>query len=528
MCLRPDLPRRRLPRRCSEPGEAIYVAPTSLTELAVTRIEIHLDDAGLPPSPAASSPVLITPLLNLPKNYLPITGKWREELLPIYENLERFMLARGVRAGVFGLSRGQSKPRQLTRVGIGWRDDADVTTGVTEPFRLIDSPPIPPSQQAALRMREDTPMRVGSVSKPMTAAAVRGRLREIDPTGAIENTPALPYLFQAMPGLDTSFDYNRRNPANIDPDWQAMTIRDLLHHSAGLCRGGATVVNGEFPGDGGNPLPGGTFAVPATPQPALGRSLWAGGAAPGSLAPAGMPAPPPPAILNPAQVDVDGPLNNVLPQGNIPFPYSSSEIAVQRLLVMNDLLQDCLAGGTPLAACLLSDRGVYTDRALLTFVLGLTPIYPPGALPRRADNTALINPQPSVVTTAYGQCPAFRDTNGDGFIGNGDKFSTTLDPVGNDQEQKSYSNFAYLMLGHVLTALEGETYTFDSPGSPPGWGPGGTLVANFIQERTGVGPDEVYPANFAEPDPREPAYRQLRLTPSSPATPRGAPSRTVD
>jgi hypothetical protein len=164
----------------------------------------------------------------LPSSFLPFTGDVRLELFPYYEAMLRYMRARGIRAGILGISKGGVL---LGTNGYGYRDagiDAD-------PFVNAGEGPGPLVQPLS-------PFRIASVSKTLSAAAVRQTAASlgVDITSSSLFNRAATWIQESINFSLTSgappFDYNLPAPLTTDSRWANVTIQHLMNHHAGFFR----------------------------------------------------------------------------------------------------------------------------------------------------------------------------------------------------------------------------------------------------------------------------------------------------
>lgn len=164
----------------------------------------------------------------LPSSFLPFTGEVRLELFPYYDAMLKYMRARGIRAGVLGISKGGV----LIGVnGYGFRDaglDAD-------PFVNAGEGPGP-------LVMPESPFRIASVSKTLSAAAVRQTASAlgVDITSNSIANRAASWIEDSIGFSLTSgappFDYNLPAPLTTDARWANVTIQHLMNHHAGFFR----------------------------------------------------------------------------------------------------------------------------------------------------------------------------------------------------------------------------------------------------------------------------------------------------
>lgn len=152
-----------------------------------------------------------------------VTGSRPAVYEPLRQAIVQFMRERGIRAGVVGIALGNTI---LTVNGYGYTDggllDAnpwDNDEGCSSPSPLV----VP-----------TTPFRVASVTKVLTAAAVRDALEDSPSTTVFSYAldPIEDALgFQLSPG---PHPYNPSFPPKLDPHWTSMTVLQLMTHTSGL------------------------------------------------------------------------------------------------------------------------------------------------------------------------------------------------------------------------------------------------------------------------------------------------------
>ncbi|HEX5045068.1 MAG TPA: serine hydrolase domain-containing protein, partial [Candidatus Polarisedimenticolaceae bacterium] len=176
----------------------------------------------------------------LPPTYLPFTGAIKSELVPFYRAMLKYMRARGIRAGVLGISKGGTV---LATNGYGYRDAG------------LDADPFVNAGEGGPLVQPDAPFRIASVTKPLTAAAVRDAAAD---NGVPMNSPAAPWVGQS---LNFSFingfpplNYNV-TPSGTDPRWANLTIQHVLNHHVGFWRDSALPGNNGLPAYNSGKLP---------------------------------------------------------------------------------------------------------------------------------------------------------------------------------------------------------------------------------------------------------------------------------
>ncbi len=164
----------------------------------------------------------------LPSSYLPFTGEVKLELYPFYTAMLKYMRARGIRAGVLGISKGGTV---IGLNGYGYRD-----AGIDgDPFVNAGEGPGPLVQPLS-------PFRLASVSKPFAAAAVRQTAAGlgVDITSNAPIHRAATWIQESINFSLTAgappFDYNLPAPFTTDSRWANVTIQHLINHHAGFFR----------------------------------------------------------------------------------------------------------------------------------------------------------------------------------------------------------------------------------------------------------------------------------------------------
>ena len=166
-------------------------------------------------------------LAALPPTVLPFTGEIRSELFPFYSAMLEYMRARGIRGGVLGISKGGTI---VGTNGYGYRDaglDADPFVNAAEPGPLV---------------QPHSPFRIASVTKPLTAAAVRQTAAGLgvnitmnDPFNRADNWIADSIGFSLV-NSPAPVNYNLAFPPATDNRWANVTIGHLLNHHVGFWR----------------------------------------------------------------------------------------------------------------------------------------------------------------------------------------------------------------------------------------------------------------------------------------------------
>lgn len=205
-------------------------------------------------------------LAAIPPTYMPFTGPIRTELVPFYQAMLKYMRARGIRGGVLGIAKGGSI---VATNGYGYRNagldgDPFVNAGAGEGGPLV---------------QPHSPFRIASVTKPLTAAAVRSAAADagVNIASAFQPNRAATFVQQSL-GFNLlngnpPFNYNVAAPNNTDPRWATVSIAHLLNHHVGFWRDSALPALNGLPAYNTSRLP---FTVnPSDPnnpndfQPAL-------------------------------------------------------------------------------------------------------------------------------------------------------------------------------------------------------------------------------------------------------------------
>ncbi len=184
-------------------------------------------------------------LAALPSTMLPFTGAIKTELVPFYQAMLKYMRARGIRGGVLGISKGGTI---IATNGYGYRDAG------------IDNDAFANAGEGGPLVQPDSPFRIASVTKTLTAAAVRGAAVDANVTitsNSLQNRAAR-WVQQSM-GFDLvngapPFNYNLANPGT-DPRWSTLTINHLLNHHVGFWRDSTLAALNGFPAYNSNKLP---------------------------------------------------------------------------------------------------------------------------------------------------------------------------------------------------------------------------------------------------------------------------------
>jgi CubicO group peptidase (beta-lactamase class C family) len=163
----------------------------------------------------------------LPPTMLPFTGKIHSELLPFYSGMLKYMRARGIRGGSLAISKGG---KIVGANGYGYRDAG------------IDADPFVNAGEGGPLVQPDSPFRLASVSKTLTAAAVRQTALDMGVSifsSSMANRAATWVQDSIGFGLTSGappFDYNLQMPLTTDSRWANVTIAHLMNHHAGFYR----------------------------------------------------------------------------------------------------------------------------------------------------------------------------------------------------------------------------------------------------------------------------------------------------
>ena len=234
------------PRGCPGGGDLIVTVDPDVLDPDEGIDFLWVDIGGPGPDPPPPEPRL--PIAVVPLTALPITGEVHPELAPFYENMLTYMVARGIRSGVMGISRGGT---ELTVNGFGYRDAG------------LDSDPWEHAQEGGpgLLTRPDTPFRLASLTKPITGAVVIDRMLD----------RGLSFIDQdqgerAGDFIATSLGYNpitmtppvpySTGNSSTDNRWSGISVGDLLRHEMGYFRDVAHNPTSGALALGTNTLPG--------------------------------------------------------------------------------------------------------------------------------------------------------------------------------------------------------------------------------------------------------------------------------
>lgn len=178
----------------------------------------------------------VTTLTILRDGDVPVSGIGRPELAHIDTAMLDYMQGRGIRAASLAVSKDG---RFVLRRGYGYLSKGD------------DSDPwIHGPGESGNTVRPNTPFRIASLTKPLTAFAARRVLSE---EGESTNTSAMPYVDTSLGGsppldqlpytLDGQPPFETPDDADYscslslpDQRWDSITVRHLLEHRAGFDR----------------------------------------------------------------------------------------------------------------------------------------------------------------------------------------------------------------------------------------------------------------------------------------------------
>jgi hypothetical protein len=180
----------------------------------------------------------------IPSTYVPFTGGVKTELVPFYRAMLKYMRARGIRAAVLGISKGGTI---VGTNGYGYRDPG------------FDADPFVNANEGGPLVQPDSPFRIASVTKPLTAAAVRQAALDagVNITSNFQQDRAARWVadsigFSLVGGVPP-FNYNLQNANATDNRWANVTIQQLLNHHVGFWRDSTAVL----PSTTGQPSYGG-------------------------------------------------------------------------------------------------------------------------------------------------------------------------------------------------------------------------------------------------------------------------------
>ncbi|MGH9869524.1 MAG: serine hydrolase [Candidatus Polarisedimenticolia bacterium] len=201
----------------------------------------------------------------IPSTFVPFTGPIKTELVPFYQGMLKYMRARGIRAAVLGISKGG---QIVATNGYGYRDAG------------FDADPFVNANEGGPLVQPHSPFRIASVTKTLTAAAVRQAATDagVNITSATVANRAATWVndsigFSLVSGVPPyNYNLNLSPPITTDQRWANVTINHLLNHHVGFWRDSGLVLptnTGQPSYEAGN-LPR-TFDIndPSTFQPAL-------------------------------------------------------------------------------------------------------------------------------------------------------------------------------------------------------------------------------------------------------------------
>lgn len=237
-----------LTSRCSDTArgqQVVFRAPAEGDDVGMTHISVAVLGSFGPAGPSGSTTVTW-----VPAGHIPVTGAGAPYLQPILSAFTRFMRYRCVGAGMIGIARyGQP----IGVWGLGRMHGRASLEGETACGDSTTDPYDPSSSN----VQPDTPFRIGSVSKSVTAAVTRRTLKAtwkaldpaVDPDDdAIEALRVFAdntYPAALFPAL--LFDYFAGNvpvpvviseelTTHADERWTDVTVGHLLAHRSGLPR----------------------------------------------------------------------------------------------------------------------------------------------------------------------------------------------------------------------------------------------------------------------------------------------------
>jgi len=181
----------------------------------------------------------------VPSDFLPMSGPIHVELVPFYNAMQKFMRGRGIRGGVLGIS----------KAGIVVATNG---YGYTNPG--LDGDPFENAGEGGPIVQPHAPFRIASVTKTMTAAAVRQAAAD----AGVNITSTAPFhraasWVQDSLGFDlvngvAPYDYNLGG-AGTDARWGQVTIQHLLNHHVGFWRDSVLAAAPGLPAYNVNLLP---------------------------------------------------------------------------------------------------------------------------------------------------------------------------------------------------------------------------------------------------------------------------------
>ena len=248
--------------KCGETAsgpQAVFRAPPSGDDVGMTQVDVVAMGMPGPPGPSGSTTVIW-----VPPGHIPITGAGAAYLQPILSALSRFMRFRCVGGGMIGIAR-YGQPIGVWGLGrMNGRSSLDEYPGCGD--STVD-----PYDASSSNVQPDTPFRIGSISKSVTAAVTRWTLKKmwtnLDPTDEptdsdIEALHA--FADNAYPAalfpktLFNLFAGNTPLPVVISDDltthaderWKDVTVGHFLAHRSGMPKSApdyASVVTPNLP-----------------------------------------------------------------------------------------------------------------------------------------------------------------------------------------------------------------------------------------------------------------------------------------
>lgn len=237
-------------------GSVIFKAPAS-SDKAVGMTEIVLKN------PANNGAVGKKTLVFVQPGGMPVTGSGSAQLQPVVDALAQFMRYRCVGGGVVGIS---YYGKVVGVWGLGKKDGRNAQN--IYPGCGDDS--LDPYLAAAPKVGPDTPFRIGSNSKAVTAAITRLAIRQkwmqlnpgSDPTyaeiealnlvnpvglGSQLIDPQLRDILARVTPPPYFYDLDLGVEGYADENWVKVTVGDLLGHTAGLKRDPPSYTNSIVP-----------------------------------------------------------------------------------------------------------------------------------------------------------------------------------------------------------------------------------------------------------------------------------------
>ncbi len=204
---------------CPPGADVLLTVDTSVPGPGVTFARVRIGGSATPLTPEVDL-AIVSPLA------VPITGTVHPELATLYDDVLTYMRARGIRGGAIGVSKGGVT---IARNGFGYRDPG------------LDSDPWEHAGEGDDRVLPHTPFRLASLSKPVTAAAVRAAAADagIQLTSVSQGTRAADLIAQSV-GFSLAmqpapYAYSVA-PGGNETRWGQTTVRHLINHHAGFVR----------------------------------------------------------------------------------------------------------------------------------------------------------------------------------------------------------------------------------------------------------------------------------------------------